>query len=46
MLERAKSRVGIYGTGWNPQSVMGLILPFIVVIGLAFIGWLLVQTFN
>ncbi len=46
MKERAKARVGIYGTGWNPQSVMGLLLPFLLVASLAFIGWLIVSALN
>jgi hypothetical protein len=43
MKERIKGRVGVYGTGWNPESVMGLLLPFLVVGVLAGFGWLLVQ---
>lgn len=46
MIERVKSRVGIYGTGWNPESVMGLLLPFIVVGIMAFLGWLFVTVLN
>ena len=42
MKERAKGRVGVYGTGWDPESVMGLLLPFVIVGILAFMGWLLV----
>ncbi len=43
MMDRAKSRVGIYGTGWSPESVMGLFLPIVLVIILGLVGWLLVQ---
>jgi len=43
MKERIKGRVGIYGTGWNTESVMGLLLPFLVVGILALMGWLFVQ---
>lgn len=46
MKERAKARVGVYGTGWDPESVMGLLLPFIIVGILAFMGWLFVTTLN
>jgi hypothetical protein len=44
--ERIKGRIGIYGTGWNPESVMGLLLPFIVVGIMALMGWLLVEALN
>jgi hypothetical protein len=43
MRDRMKSRVGIYGTGWNPESVMGLLLPIIVVAMLALVGWFFVS---
>jgi hypothetical protein len=42
MRDRVKGRIGVYGTGWDPESVMGLLLPVIVVIVLAFMGWLLI----
>jgi hypothetical protein len=44
MRDRMKARVGIYGTGWNPESIMGLLLPFLLVALLAFIGWLVIST--
>lgn len=44
MRDRMKARVGIYGTGWNPESIMGLLFPFILVALLVFVGWLLVST--
>jgi hypothetical protein len=43
MMERVKGRIGIYGTGWNPESVMGLLLPFIIVILFGVIGWLFIS---
>jgi hypothetical protein len=43
MMDRAKSRVGIYGTGWASESVMGLLLPLIVVLTLGLVGYLFVQ---
>ncbi len=46
MRERLRSRVGIYGTGWRSESIMGLLLPFIIVGILAFIGWLLIAALN
>lgn len=46
MRDRMKARVGIYGTGWNPESAMGLLLPFIMVVSIAFIGWLMVHALN
>jgi hypothetical protein len=42
MRDRIKSRIGIYSTGWNPSSVMGLLLPFLLVAILALIGWFFV----
>ena len=44
MRDRMKARVGIYGTGWNPESIMGLLLPFLLVALLVFIGWLIIST--
>lgn len=44
MRDRMKARVGIYGTGWNPESIMGLVLPFVLALSLIFIGWLVVST--
>ena len=44
MRDRMKARVGIYGTGWNPESIMGLLLPFVLTALLVFIGWLFVST--
>lgn len=46
MMERVKGRIGIYGTGWNPESVMGLILPFIMIIAFGIVGWLMVSAFG
>lgn len=43
MMDRAKSRVGIYGTGWASESVMGLILPIFTVLILGLVGFLFVQ---
>ena len=40
MRDRLKARVGIYGTGWNPESVVGLLLPFLIVIMIAVFGWM------
>ena len=44
MRDRMKDRVGIYGPGWQSSSVMGLLLPFIVVILLALIGYMFIET--
>lgn len=44
MRDRMKSRVGIYGTGWQSSSVMGLLLPFVIVLLMALIGWMFIQT--
>lgn len=44
MRDRLKTRVGIYGTGWNPESTMGLLLPFVMAALFIFIGWLLIST--
>ena len=44
MRDRMKSRVGIYGTGWQSSSVMGLLLPFVVVLLLALVGYMFIQT--
>jgi hypothetical protein len=44
MRDRMKSRVGIYGTGWQSSSVMGLLLPFVVVLLLALVGYMFIHT--
>ena len=44
--DRMKGRVGIYGTGWNPESVMGLLLPIILVVAISLIGWMFVSVMN
>ena len=43
MIDRIKERAGIYGTGFERESVMGMMLPigFVVVVG--GLGWLLVR---
>lgn len=46
MRDRLKARVGIYGTGWNPESVIGLLLPLLVVIMLAVFGWMLIHVLH
>lgn len=46
MRDRMKSRVGIYGTGWNPESVMGLLLPFVIIIVISVIGFLFIAAIN
>jgi hypothetical protein len=46
MRDRMKARVGIYGTGWNPESTMGLVLPFLLAALLIFIGWLFVASLS
>jgi hypothetical protein len=43
MRDRLKDRVGIYRLGFNPESVMGLLLPFIVVALFAIIAFMFVQ---
>lgn len=44
MRDRMKDRVGIYGTGWQTSSVMGLLLPFIVILLASLIGYMFIQT--
>jgi hypothetical protein len=44
MRDRMKSRVGIYGTGWQSSSIMGLLLPFISVLLLALVGYMFIHT--
>lgn len=43
MMDRAKSRVGIYGTGWSSESVAGLLLPIVTVLVLGLVAWLFVH---
>ncbi len=44
MRDRMKDRVGIYGTGWRTSSVMGLLLPVIVVLLASLIGYMFINT--
>lgn len=46
MRDRLKARVGIYGTGWSPESVVGLLLPFLFVIMIAVFGWMFVHVMH
>ncbi|HUG15103.1 MAG TPA: hypothetical protein VMM78_08790 [Thermomicrobiales bacterium] len=41
-----KDRIGIYSAGFNPESVFGLLLPFVVVGMLTVIGYMLVKVLN
>jgi hypothetical protein len=42
VLNRLRELIGIYGLGFNPDSVMGLILPFAIVIIVGGLGVFLV----
>jgi hypothetical protein len=46
MRDRMKDRVGIYRAGFNPESVMGLLLPFIIVALMSVIAFMFVQVVN
>ena len=46
MRDRLKARVGIYGPGWNPESVVGLLLPFMFVIMIAVFGWMAIHVLH
>jgi hypothetical protein len=46
MRDRMKARVGIYSTGWEPSSVMGLLLPIIASLLLILFGYLLVEALH
>lgn len=46
MKDRMKDRVGIYSAGFNPESVMGLLLPFVVVGLFSIIAFMFVQVMN
>jgi hypothetical protein len=42
VLNRLRELIGIYGLGFNPDSVMGLLLPFVFVVIVGGIGVFLV----
>ena len=46
MRDRLKDRVGIYGTGWQSSSVMGLLLPVVIILLLSLIGFMFVETLH
>jgi hypothetical protein len=46
MRDRLKDRVGIYGTGWQTSSVMGLLLPVVIILLLSLIGYMFVETLH
>jgi hypothetical protein len=46
MRDRLKDRVGIYATGWQTSSVMGLLLPIIIILLLSLIGFMFVETLH
>ena len=45
LINRVKAMSGIYGLGFERESVAGMALPFIIVIGLGAVGWVLIRNF-
>lgn len=46
LIARIQERTGIYGLGWDPDSVRGIILPIAFVVIVGGIGFVLVRAFN
>ena len=40
MMNRIRELTGIYGLGFNKSSFMGLALPLVIVVAVAFLSWL------
>ncbi len=43
LINRVKSLSGIYGLGFDRESMAGITIPFVVVIGLGVVGWVLIR---
>ena len=44
LINRIKSLSGIYGMGFDRESMAGISIPFIIVIGVGTVGWVLIRT--
>ena len=43
LINRIKAMSGIYGMGFDRESMAGISIPFIVLIGVGTIGWVLIR---
>jgi hypothetical protein len=43
MLNRIKELTGVYGLGFNPESVKGITIPIAFVLVVGGIGWILIR---
>ena len=44
LINRVKSLSGIYGLGFDRESIAGISIPIAIVIGLGVGGWVLIRT--
>lgn len=43
LINRVKSLSGVYGMGFDRESMAGITIPFVIVIGLGAVGWILIR---
>jgi len=43
LINRIKALSGIYGMGFDRESMAGMSIPFIIVIGVGTVGWVLIR---
>jgi hypothetical protein len=44
LINRIKAMSGIYGMGFDRESMAGITIPVIIVIAIGTIGWVLIRT--
>ncbi len=43
LINRVKALSGVYGMGFDRESMVGITIPFAIVIGLGAVGWILIR---
>jgi hypothetical protein len=43
LINRIKAMSGIYGMGFDRESMAGISIPFIIVIGVGAVGWFVIR---
>ncbi len=43
LINRVKALSGVYGLGFDRESMAGITIPFAIVIGLGAVGWIVIR---
>lgn len=43
LINRIKELSGVYGAGFDRESMAGITIPFAIVIGVGAVGWVLIR---